>query len=153
MYLSQRKSLIFGLGTWDESFQDFLAALKPCQIACLWSVCQVCLGSIPLSSSRCPYLFYTQILHVEKSGCLMNKTTDPRYSLRCLPPGISISQIADPLACRYLELDGFTSYSLVIVAHKSGRTVCSPWQTCQTRQGDVTSYQTRSPVSVRGIRI
>lgn len=57
--------------------------------------------------------------------------------------------MAEPLARRYLELDGSTSDWLVIVPHEFGRAVCSPWQPCQNHQGDVTSYQTRSPVCVR----
>lgn len=135
--------------TSDGSFRDLAVALKPCQMAHL----RVCLGFIPLSSSRCPHLFCIHVLHGGKSRCLINKTTGPQYSLCCLPPGISISQIADPVACRYLEFDGFTSQSLVMAPREFGRTVCSPWQLCQTRQGDVTSYQTRSPVCVRDIRI
>lgn len=64
---------------------------------------------IPVSSSRCPHLFYIQIWEgVGGAGCLINKTVAPlfRYSFCRLPPGIYTSQLSALMGRRYLDFDG-----------------------------------------------
>lgn len=86
------------------------------------------LDFIPVSSSRCPFLFYIQILG-KHLGCLINKTVRPQYSLWCLPPGISMSQLPAPMVCRYLNCDGYiSSGSLYLLCTTTPLLFFKSWQ-------------------------
>lgn len=50
-------------------------------------------------------------------GCLINKTEGPQYSVWCLPPGISMSQLSALMVCRYLDFDGCISLGSIHSIH------------------------------------
>lgn len=90
-------------------------------------------------------LSYSIFRYKEKThlGFLINKTVGPLYSLLCLPPGISMSQLSAMMVFRYLDSDGYVSFGYLYLLSTStslflfsgvGRTFCSIWRSCQTCQ-------------------
>ncbi len=117
---------------------DYQACLQTCIQKCIFGFrsCQQFKVSLLI-------LYSDARKRKKKPGCLINKTAGPQYSLWCLPPGISMSQLPGLMVCRYLDSDGYislgslslrcTTTSLFLFSGV-GRTFCPVWQSCQTCQ-------------------